>query len=479
MTILAPNGKSARAEMRLNAAPRASAYATPSTSPGMNQYMQRRRWGSDKVIHAFQHSELLEYSRQTFCRNGNVAAAVTQKAEFAVGDAWLPQSLAADKVWAKIAEKWLHEQVWPMCDVRGPAFDFTSNLFLESIALDVEADSLMILTEADSHFPQVQFVPAGSIGNSIFDITEGKVKDGEFKGLNIESGVIYDDSMRPMAYRVKQRDGTFQDVSAYNAQMLFEPDLRGQIRGIPKIGKELLSWWSREDICKFLERAVKLESSIGVLRHTKGGRPPVDMADALEARTDTTEQPVNVPYENIEGGEIFYLNASENETIDGFKGERPHPNTEAFLARLERQGILAIGWYVELLDPKQIGGASMRAIQNLARQKVRNRQRTLRKRAERFTKYAIAKGIKHGFIPDTKDLGKYQWTFTLPAELTVDEGYSRAADIEDYKLGIKSKSELCARGGRWYEDVSSQCDSEVEDLIARAQAIAKIGRAHV
>ena len=56
---------------------------------------------------------------------------------------------------------------------------------------------------------------------------------------------------------------------------------------------------------------------------------------------------------------------------------------------------------------------------------------------------------------------------------SVDEGYSRAADIEDYKLGIKSKSELCARGGRWYEDVSSQCDSEVEDLIARAQAIAK------
>jgi capsid protein len=330
----------------------------------------------------------------------------------------------------------------------------------------VDGDAAMLLTRAESGFPQLRFLTADRIGSRGDD----EIKGGPYDGARLINGCIVNRDGRVIAYRVlgptPEED---VDVSAFNCQLLFEPEWRAQFRGIPRIARTLLDWFDVQDIDAYLKRGVKLDASQGVVHYTETGTADT-ASDLLSDNEDTSIKDLRI--ERREGGEILYMKADSGEKVESFKSERPHPNTEAFIARLERRGLLAVGWFYELLDPSKLGGASVRLIQDEARHSIRARQKTIRKRAKRAITYAVAVAMKQKLIP-RNEADWWKWDFELPAQLTVDAGYDRAADVEDLKLGLTTEAEVTAKRGKWWEDVRLQKKREVKALLTDAQDIAK------
>lgn len=469
--ILAPNGRPARQELAASFTPQPKAYgwslyATPSSTASTDHYRPRQliSGSMERELNGRQWRELLGYSRQLFAQLGNLGGAIVQKATYAVGEAWKPQYYGQNRAWGERVEEWLAESFYPVADARGTGFDFVTNLFLDSIAQDVDGDAAMLLTVSESGFPQIMFVPADRICGD-----EPDIKDGQFKGAKLVNGCIIGGTGRVIGYRVQTGDtaADYTDFSTYNCQLLFEPEWQSQRRGIPRVGRVVLDWFDVQDIDAFLKRGVKLDASQGLLHYTESGT-------ADSASTAFTEQAEgaddsDLRIERREGGEILYLKANAGEKVESFASDRPHPNTEAFVARIERRGLLAVGWFYELVDPSKIGGASVRLIQDEARASIRYRQKTIRKRAKRAVTYAVALGMKNGFIP-RNEADWWKFDFELPAQLTVDAGYDRQADVEDLKLGLTTKAAVGAKSGRWWEDTDAQRDREFDALLTRAQA---------
>jgi len=473
--ILAPNGRPAREQIgyaRPAAPPQPKAYgwglyATPRSTGQMDSYRQRSIYlgGSlDYELNGYNWRELLSYSRQLFAQLGNLGGALVQKATYAVGESWKPQFYGENQAWGDQAEEWLSETFFPVADVRGGGFDFTTNLFLDSLALDVDGDAAMILTSADSGFPQVMFVPSDRISG-----TEKEIQKGRFKGNMLVNGCILNSDGRVIGYRVYNTGmADFEEYSTTNCQLLFEPEWQGQRRGVPRIARVLMDWFDIQDINAFLKRGVKLDASQGIIHKTETGTADTS-ATEISPNTDVGTTDTDLRIEQREGGEILYMKAGTGETIESFSSDRPHPNTEAFVRRLERAGLLAVGWFYELIDPSGIGGASVRLIQDQARNSIRYRQKTIRKRAKRAVTYAVAMAMKNGFLP--KNPGDWwKWNFELPAQITVDEGYSRQAEIEDYKLGFQTKAGVTQSRGKFWKDQDKQRDQEFDALLTRAKA---------
>jgi hypothetical protein len=473
--ILAPNGRPARSELAANFTPQPKAYgyglyATPQSTGTSDHYRPRNNFlggGLERELNGYQWRELLSYSRQLFAQLGNLGGAIVQKATYAVGEAWKPQYYGTETAWGQRVEEWLAESFYPVADARGQGFDFVTNLFLDSIAQDVDGDAAMILTSSESGFPQVLFVSADRItGNA------AEIPDGPFKGAKLVNGCIIGGKGRVIGYRIQNGDRLedFTDYSTYNCQLLFEPEWQSQRRGIPRVGRVVLDWFDVQDIDAFLKRGVKLDASQGLLHYTESGT--ADTAATAISDNDAGATDTDLRIERREGGEILYLKANAGEKVESFASDRPHPNTEAFVARIERRGLLAVGWFYELIDPSKIGGASVRLIQDEARASIRYRQKTIRKRAKRAVTYAVALGMKNGFIP-RNDSDWWKFDFELPAQLTVDAGYDRQADVEDLKLGLTTKAAVGAKSGRWWEDTDAQRDREFDALLTRAKAHAE------
>lgn len=476
--ILAPNGRPARRELAFNAPPQPKAtgnglFATP-TSTGTADYYRPRTFafGGNLEYHlnARQIYELRSGSRQLFTQVAILYAAIQQKAMYAVGDGWQPQYYGANRKWGEQAEEWLTEAFYPVADMRGAGFDIGTNLLLYSLALDVDGDEAMLLTSADSGFPQLMFLPADRIGG---DAPEIRDAGSTFKGARLVHGCILNRDGRVIGYRVQEGmgPGEFQDYSTANCHLGFEPLFTGQRRGIPKIAPALLTWMDLQDIDGFIKRIVKIHSSQGIAHYTESGT--ADTAEtAISDNADAGTTDTDLKIQRLEGGEFLYMKAGSGEKLEAFNSATPHTNTEDFVRRLQREGTRAVDWYLELTDPSGIGGAPVRLIQDGARASVRHRQKTIKKRFRRIVGYAIAKAMKEGFLPKN---GEDWWKFEpqLPGQITVDEGYSRQADLDDLAHGLTTKQRIAAKNGGWYEDFDTQRDNEFDAYIERCKAHAK------
>src|SRR5207245_6174401 len=110
-----------------------------------------------------------------------------------------------------------------------------------------------------------------------------------------------------------------------------------------------------------------------------------------------------IAYEEIEGGEMYYLSSAGNESIEALTYKNPHPNTEAFVQRITRGCLASVGWFIELLDLTSTGRAPTRVLCELANQSIWSRQRTQYRRWKRAISYAVMKQMKRGGLPRNAD----------------------------------------------------------------------------
>jgi len=123
-------------------------------------------------------------SDKLYANFGVVEGVICQKAMFAVGNAWLPVFFGADEEWGKEARRWLIEEWYPTCDIRGTNYDFVTNLYQQSVAIDRAGDTIKMLSESDNGWPMVQDIPNRQIGQWERFSAATKFKDGDYKGLS-------------------------------------------------------------------------------------------------------------------------------------------------------------------------------------------------------------------------------------------------------------------------------------------------------
>ncbi len=449
-------------------------------SPRYNPHNYRPRvynvTDTNKSVTKTDHQSQLKYGRSLFASSADIGGAIISKAGWCVGpSAFSPiySGPTDQQDWGNIVEQWLMDSFYPVCNIAGPNFDFATSLNLSSIALDVDGDTLCVLTSNRNGFPQFAMIPSHKIGNR--HVADGLVKDGKYKGNEIYNGVIISSNGRPIAYRILgETEEDDYDLPAQSCSFLYEPEWSDQYRGISRIARPLTDLMDQQDIDEFLKQGVKLASTLGLLHSTESGTPDAsaNLVGVDEDESVVTGIPQGPPFEILNGGEIMYFKANAGEKIESLKDERPSQNTAAFIERIQRRALFSIGWPIELLDPSKIGGASVRLVQDLARKTIANRQITLERRARFIVKYAVAMGMQNGFIPqNNKDW--YSWSFTKGSVISVDNGNESNMDREGLKIGTTNLSEIASKKGLDWQELRQQTQRETEDLLIRAQFISQ------
>ena len=478
-SILKPNGQPV------------SYFLYPSPRHNLRAYKPRYWLGADTKTNFGEYDrwEAVNYCRQLYAQIDALGAAVNQKNSWAFGDAWDAHYTGQNAKWGEEAAEFLKLQYFPMCNVRGELYDLKRSLRLSGQAWDVDGDDAMLLTQSESGFPQVAFYPGTRIGPSAggtrggAKMEGGTVEGGPFSGAKTFDGVILDRNNRMIGLRIAKEDGTYQDVSSYSADLGYEPTWVDQGRGIPLVLRSELRWMNLQDIDEFLQRGMKRAASIGLKFKTVGGEAKMgNQVITVEDDLSTTNLPggtnlvgtdkPRLAYEEIEGGEAYYFDASSNEDVEALDYKNPHPNTEKFIERLTRGALASIGWLYELLDLTSTGRAPTRLACDIANQSIWDRQSSGYRRWKRMVTYGIAKAMKEKLIPQNEDgIDPYLWEPGLPKQLSVDAGNDLQAAREDLKMGMTSHRIEAQKRGYHRKEIEADRLAEVRDLVAMAKQI--------
>jgi hypothetical protein len=455
-------------------------------SPRFNLRSHRPRFwlGSDTKTNVSEYDrwEMVNHSRQLFAQIDALSSAVIQKNNWAFGDAWDAHYCGEIPAWGDAVEDWLNNVWMPNANVRGPQYGFKRSMLLSGFSWDVDGDDAMALVESAGGFPQVAFYPSTKIASygagrmsPQGQAPGGVIQGGEFDGAKLFDGIILDRNSRAIGLRIVAEDGTFEDISSYNIDLAYEPVWADQARGIPRIATSLLRWMSLQDIDEFIQRGMQRAASIGLIQKTEEGEAALGN-EVITQEEDTaapTGSGAKVNYEEIEGGEMYYLSSAGNESIEGLTYKNPHPNTEAFIERLTRGCLASVGWFIELLDLSSTGRAPTRVLCEMANQSIWSRQRTGYRRWRRAISYAVCKAMKTGAIPRNNDtVDALSWEPGLPKPLSVDAGNDAQADREALKLGLSTKAIIYQKWhGMHYRSGDRQRAKELRETLAEAEAI--------
>ena len=143
-------------------------------------------------------SELVRRSRYLVKNSGFFRELVGNMALYAVGDGIRPQALSPDPEWNRAAEE--HFQRWARrAEITG-RFSFSECQHLACRALDTDGEVFVHRVLDDRELPKLQLIEAHRIGD-----------DGEDETID---GVKLDDTGRPVAYRLLDDEGGFDDLEA-------------------------------------------------------------------------------------------------------------------------------------------------------------------------------------------------------------------------------------------------------------------------
>lgn len=432
---------------------------------------------------------LLSLGRWLYWNSSAVRGTINEMADLAVAS-YIPQFEGSDQAWGSEVEAWLYEHD-KICDVRGWPFNMATYRRNLIRGVLIDGDMATMLTETAEGYPMIQVFPSHRIGSSF---GEGIVQGGQYDGARITDGVITDGQGRPIAYRVYNEgeviigSGTFTDVPARDMFLSYLVETPDQIRGISILGASCFDWQDLAESRRFEIIAQKLGSSIGLIETNETGE--ADKTKKLLSRSSTNfeTQTGGTPpalsttaTETVDGVSIRYHRANSGAKIEAFQNDRPTSNQQAFRDDVIREALHGLGWSFDYsYNPTKIGGASMRVVVDRINRKLECLRNDVVCPAQtRIDGYRIAKVMDNPARPDKRltlfpfNKDWYRWSYQGPAKVTADAKYQSSVDIEERKAGLKTLAKSAAERGDYWKDLRAQNQSEVEDLLQRADELAK------
>lgn len=436
-----------------------------------------RAEGIKRAVNTFDWRTIVSASRRLFGNMGVPRGAIGQKATFATVGGWLPIYRGRNKKWGKLATQWLTEQWYPVCELRGGAFDFVTTLKIDSETIDKDGGFGVLLTKTDDGFPLTQRLPIHRFGNR-YDNLETNVTDGPYKGLKIHQGIIYNLKGRPVAYRIYEDPvnldvpaSNYQDISARNLIHVYDPEWYDQGHGFPAFTFCLNDLRDMKQSKEWEQLAMLQASSIGLIEFNESGQgDPNDPAVLLNGTTPSVS---GVQTMTLEGGMYRYFRANSGSKLEALTTNRPSDTWDRFNDRLTRSALLGINWPYSLAWKTDGGGTDKRADIALARSSVTERQGVMKPYARRIVQYAISNAMPSGIDVLPFDEDWYMWDFAMPAKLGIDDGRDGKQRIENLKYGVMTfEADQAERGMDW-EKTRAQQEVEVLDLLTRAKRISE------
>jgi capsid protein len=426
----------------------------------------RAQMASDiaEMMSQHRHRMLLGDARYIYQASSTVSGSVLQKSNYVYGSAWKLKSHSADKDFAKAVEEDF-DLIDRRLDIRGDAFSFRRNIKIACKALDVDGDFLVVLTEdKKTGFPLLQYLESHKIGDW-GKVEQGVIKEGKFKGRRIYTGVIVDDVMRPIAYRVKDESlkSGFRDIMANNVVFVCDLEWFTQARGVPSITAGILDWYDLAETKDAQKVKQKINSILTLVESNQTGKRDVGKSTLGIGNSSS-----GIASEYIDSGLVRVI--KNGGSLNPHTAKDPPKEWLDFMNTVETSALLAMGWRREMLDSSKIGGAGVRGFAADINKSVQNRVEVLYTMQKRLALYIIAKRAKQGVynLPDDW----YKFSFTAPAEFTVDEGRMRQQDREDLRAGLTTETSIVQRKG---VDFTENLRQRAKEVVERKKVAEEFG----
>jgi len=423
--------------------------------------------GIDELITERDREVICGLSQRLYCNMGALKSVINQKAQYSVGNAWLPNYTGPDKAEGSLVSDWLKSYFYPSLDVRAGVWDWWQNLKSVSKEIDIRGDHFTLLTTTpDRKHARIKTIPAHSIHNKDAKYSNGaqRVKSGKYRGNKIKYGIIYDKNEKAIAYRVStgEKQTDYKDIPARSIIHSFDPFVSDGSRGLPVASHSL------EDLKHVLqsteyERSRQLIlSSIGLFVENDTGGPDVDNP-LLNVDRDYYGDEVTT--EEI-SPQIWYAKGGNGNKITQLKHETGGDSFESFHDRMIRSFVAGADWSYSLTWKPTGQGTAERGEILRAREAVKARQKILERWALRVVSFAYAIEVKNGSLPILEDLTKFE--FTKPPRLSVDDGREAKMLMDGYRLGKDNMTDILQLEGRTYEQ---HLNLRIDEAILRKQKI--------
>jgi capsid protein len=386
-------------------------------------------------------------ARDLFANTPAIRNAIAEIASYSVGDAWMLKSKTSDKQYNKQVENYINLNMIPLMNLHQAL-----RILVKSVLRD--GDVLMVLTaSADGSYPTFQFIPAHKIAGN------GLVESGPYKGYEIVKGTIIDNFGKPIAYKIVNRNKPDQIVSVFNCQLASENDDFTQLRGESALKNCINTWEDINTVLAFELQGIKTASSKALIINAPSNQVDSLAEEDLEnplvssvPETNSLGNSVGVKQSELRGGEVIVFDNSqgggEMKQVDT---NRPTQNVQDFLTNLVRHAMLSLRWPMEFSVNLDMGGATAKTIGHKIDNRISEVQQTIILPIwNRMMKYAIAKAAKSGYIPYHEEWYKFEPTY--PRSYSYDQFRDTKSNLELYKLGILTATQLAAAEGYDYQD---------------------------
>ncbi len=419
------------------------------------------------LVPASDRATLVSASRRLYLNQPILSGAVEQKSMYAIGKAWLPKFTGTDTEFGNVAKVWLEESFFPLCDVRGPVFDFKTNLYVWSDAIDRDGETFIALTETKTGFPQIQSIPCHRVGTPR-RMEDGSIKSGPYRNARLTDGVVYNRQGTPIAFAyVDEEYNLIEWVSLRDAIHVYDPAWQEQGRGLPAFTPSLnaLRDAMQSHDLETMAQAM-LSGRVFIEWNETGGPDTSDPAFRLTGSTGETCPGVQV--ENINGPLNTYYRANSGSKLETLYNPRPGEAWESFQDRIIRGALAGINWPYSMVWKATGQGTAERAAQSMAQRSVEDRQELLKRPAKLIVSWAVAKAQKAGMLPPSPEW--YRWDFTMPPKLTIDDGRVGKELDTAWKSGWQNHEDILGMHGK---DLEEHYDQRAREVYLRKKYAAK------
>lgn len=411
-----------------------------------------------------------------------VGGALQQKTDYVSASHYATHFSGTDRAWGEEAEA-ACEQLDVYCCTRGERYDWKRLWGLTIPHLATDGGVFFNLTETDTGWPLIQPIEATRIGCRDDEQTVApksarsyqRAADGTlqriytpYAGLKIQSGIIYDDSGREVAYRVlgPDEDGAEDvDVSAQDMVYLARPGWFSEGRPLPGLAVSALSL---QDI--HLARQAQLTKHIHSARligvqETDNGLPPAAarLRDPVASRTaQGTDQKV------VEEGVFTF--AKRGNKVMPWDTKTPGGEWSGYDDKIVASGLHGIRWRIEMLDPTGLKGANTRGFADQINTLIMEEFDFRVPAIKRVRRWQIAKLIQSGRLRASDEWWK--WSVTPPPEFSPDPGRAITSELEAVRAGAQSMPHVHRRWGQRPRDVLNE---QADYLLLRRQIAAEKG----
>jgi hypothetical protein len=404
-----------------------------------------------KIVTKYDRETLQSASRTLYLNSPLMVGASNQIGIYAVGNAWLPTYKGKDKPFGDAGKYWLKDEWYPICNIDGDIADFQSDMFVDSVSLDRDGEVFEYFTKSKNGYPQIQQIPSHRISSG--GLADGIQRAGKYSGYDLYDGIVYfPNTSIPVAYSLCDIDGRHkQFIEKKFILHVFDRYWPEQRRGLP------LFWHSLNNLRDILqseewERANLLSmSSLNYTVENETGGP--DMEEPGYVSNDCG----NLAVHFLQGGRIMYAKAGAGEKITQHQNFRPGNPWHEFYDMQARQCLVGACLPATLWKPSGQGTAQREDIGKACRF-VEDRQSTLEKIAKWRVTKAVAWAMENNRIPQSSDW--WNWSFTKPSKLTIDDGRSLKEKMALYDKGLINATSIL---GELSMDLDESIDERTEE----------------